>query len=103
MKTPLGKVTKTERGFEIIKFKDRYDTPCSLQQSSLADREPSGASAIWLGVERQDRRLKRKHDSMFLANATRMHIDLKQAKALVAVLEMWTECGSFTAPDAEGK
>jgi hypothetical protein len=93
MKTPLGRVEKTSRKFEIITFKDRYGTPCSLQQSSLADTEPPGSSAVWLGVDRQVVR----HDGMFdEANQTRMHIDLKQAKALVAVLEQWIASGSFT-------
>ncbi len=90
--TPLGLVEKTNRNFQIINFKDRYDTPCSIQQSSLADYDVPGVSAIWLGVDRQTG----KHDGVFDAsNQTRMHIDLKQAKALVAVLEMWIASGSF--------
>jgi len=92
VKTPLGKVDYTKRQFQIIRFKDRYDTPCSLQQSSLADYNPPGSSAIWLGIDRQDS----PHDGMFdAANQTRMHLDLKQAKALVAVLEQWIASGSF--------
>ena len=96
MKTPLGPVAKTQRGFELIMFVDRYETPCSLQQSSIFDdahAEQPGATAIWLGVDRQTSA----RDGMFdAANQTRMHIDLKQAKALVAVLETWIKCGSFT-------
>jgi hypothetical protein len=97
-KTPLGDVTETTRHFQIIKFKDRYDTPCSLQQSSIAeDYKQPGSTAVWLGVDRQSGR----HDGIFdAANQTRMHIDLKQAKALVAVLEQWIETGSFV--DMEG-
>ncbi len=95
MKTPLGKVEETNRHFQIINFKDRYGTPCSLQQSSIFDDEHAdtpGATAVWLGVDRQDE----KHDGMFDAsNVTRMHIDRKQAQALVAVLEMWIATGSF--------
>jgi hypothetical protein len=49
---PLGKVEKTNRGFEIVKFRDRYDVPCSLQMSSLADYEEPGTSAVWLGIEK---------------------------------------------------
>ena len=93
MNTPLGKIERTRREFQIIKFRDRYDTPCSLQQSSIADYEPPGSSAVWLGVDRQEVQ----HDGIFdPANQTRMHIDLKQAKALVAVLEQWIMSGSFT-------
>ena len=92
MKTPLGNVEETERQFQIILFKDRYDTPCSLQQSSLADYEPPGSSAVWLGVDRQEIQ----DDGVFdQSNGTRMHLDLKQVKALIAVLEMWVHSGSF--------
>lgn len=92
IKTPLGDVTETGRGFQIIEFRDRYDTPCTLQQSILADFNPPGSSAVWLGVDRQDGQ----HDGMFdAANQTRMHLDLKQVKQLIAVLEMWVETGSF--------
>ena len=40
-------ITKTEtgRGFVINLFKDRYDTECSIQKSSLATED-----AIWIGV-----------------------------------------------------
>ena len=41
------KTEKTNRGFEIIKFRDYNDEHCSLQQSSLATEE-----AIWLGVDK---------------------------------------------------
>lgn len=42
-------MAKTDRGFEIAEFKDRYDTKCSLQESSLATE-----AAIWLGVDDAD-------------------------------------------------
>lgn len=97
MKTPLGPVEETGRRFQIIQFRDRYDTPCSLQQSSLADYNPPGSSAVWLGVDRQSE----PHDGMFdAANQTRMHLDLKQVKALIAVLEQWVASGSFVEEPA---
>lgn len=96
MNTPLGKVTETTRHFEVILFKDRYESPCSLQQSSIFDDEHAnhpGATAIWLGIDRQDTT----HDGMFdAANQTRMHLDRKQVQALIAVLETWLKVGSFT-------
>jgi hypothetical protein len=95
MTTPLGKVAETKRSFELILFKDRYETPCSLQQSSIFDDEHAdkpGATAVWLGVDRQTT----PHDGMFdAANQTRMHLDRKQVQSLVAVLETWLKCGSF--------
>jgi hypothetical protein len=91
-RTPLGIVAETTREFQIILFRDKYDTPCSLQQSSLAEFEPPGSSAVWLGVDRQ----AGPHDGVFdPANQTRMHLDLKQVKALIAVLEAWVASGSF--------
>lgn len=91
MKTPLGKVELTARYFEIIRFEDRYKSACSLQQSSIADFEPPGSSAVWLGLDAAEN-----HDGVFDAgNTTRMHLDLKQVKALIAVLEQWVANGSF--------
>ena len=40
---------KTERGFSVIKFKDRYDSECSLQKSSLAFE-----NCVWFGVDDAD-------------------------------------------------
>ena len=40
------KLEHTERGFGIIKFKDRYGSKCSLQKSSLAFED-----CIWLGID----------------------------------------------------
>jgi hypothetical protein len=77
----LGKVKTTGRGFEIITFKDRYDCDCSLQQSSLAEYELPGSSAVWLGTDKD-----------------RMHLDRKQVKALIEVLSLWLETGSFDKP-----
>lgn len=90
--TPLGPIELTNRGFEMIRFNDRYGTPCSLQQSSIADYEPPGSSAVWLGIDRQ----AVPHDGLFAdENQTRMHLDLEQVKALIAVLEMWVQTGDF--------
>ncbi len=94
--TPLGIVAETERQFEIINFKDRYDTPCSLQQSSLAEYEQPGTSAVWLGVDQQTG----PHDGVFdAANRTRMHLDLRQVQALICVLEQWVKNGTFLGDD----
>jgi hypothetical protein len=41
----MVEVTKTARGFEIIRFQDIYGEDCTLQESSLADR-----CAIWFGA-----------------------------------------------------
>lgn len=105
--------TKTNRGFQIIEFKDRYGVKCQLQQSSLADFEPPGSSAVWLGVADAKPQimasdaiklgLKTKEttgwvpfpipDDVLLT--TRMHLDLEQAKWLVKELQHWIENGKF--------
>lgn len=71
-------VGNTSRGFEVVEFTDRNGQQCSLQQSSVADYEPPGSSAIWLGV-----------------NDQRMHISLAQVKELLPLLKSWTKTGSF--------
>ena len=40
------KFEKTERGFDVGNFTDRYGSPCSLQHSSLATED-----AVWFGVD----------------------------------------------------
>jgi hypothetical protein len=77
----LGKVKTIGRGFQIITFRDRYECDCSLQQSSLAEYELPGSSAVWLGTDKD-----------------RMHLDRKQVKKLVDVLSLWLETGGFDKP-----
>lgn len=43
------KIEKTERGFALAEFTDRYGVKCSLQKSSLATED-----AIWFGVTDHD-------------------------------------------------
>jgi hypothetical protein len=71
-------ITHTSRGFELIHFMDRYGLECTLQQSSAADCELPGSSAIWLG-----------------AGEERMHISREQLKELMRHLWAWVETGSF--------
>jgi hypothetical protein len=87
----LGKVARTSRGFEIIEFKDRYDEPCSLQMSSLADYAQPGISAVWLGCEKNSK----PHHMTGESPSPRMHLDRKQVEALVGHLSRWLENGSF--------
>ena len=72
------KVYKTERGFEVVEFKDIYGNKCSLQQSSIALCETPGVGAIWFGVD-----------------DNRMHIDLSLLKELLPYLQRWAKDGSF--------
>lgn len=63
------KKSKTEKGFAIIEFKDRYGKDCSIQKSSLATED-----CIWMG-----------------RNEERMHIDPKLAKKIIKILERFIE------------
>ena len=62
---------KTDRGFNIDEFQDRYDIPCSLQESSLATED-----CIWLG-----------------ANGNRMHLTKDHVKKLLPYLQTFVETG----------
>ena len=91
----LGAVGATGRGFELIEFRDRYGAECSLQQSSLAEYELPGSSAVWLGCD--------KNTEMHLGqfSSPRMHLDREQVAALISRLQNWLETGSFEAPNDE--
>lgn len=68
--------TKTERGFRIVRFFDRYDFACSLQESSLATEY-----AIWLGVDTEN-------DS-----SNRMHLTQEQVSLMLPYLQRFVETG----------
>ena len=71
-------VETTPRGFEYIEFDDRYGEKCQLQQSSLAEYEQPGTSAVWLGLA-----------------SDRMHLDREQVEWLIRQLSIWLDTGSF--------
>lgn len=113
MKPTLGPVTHTARGFELIEFKDRYDAACSLQQSSIADSETPGASAIWFGpndaapkvIWHEAAAAGVKTDATCgwvdfplppqVSCNTRAHLSREQVEALVYHLQCWLDDGSF--------
>ena len=104
---------KTSRGFDIVTFTDLYDAKCSIQESSLASQD-----AIWLGIDDPNpqilvsdaRRLGVNVDNDIHAVATgwqscpipkevslttRMHLNRKQAKAIVRILNKFIRTGSI--------
>jgi hypothetical protein len=83
-KLSLGPVEINDRGFEFIEFRDKYGEICSLQQSSLAENDKPGTSAVWLGYERK-----------------RMHLDRNQVASLIAHLFQWLDAGTFFLPDTK--
>lgn len=70
--------TRTERGFAISSFTDRYGAQCSLQKSSLAFEE-----AIWLGVDEVE------------GKPARMHLTQEMVAALLPALTHFIETGEL--------
>jgi len=118
-KQTLGPVEQTVRGFEIVRFKDRYDHPCSLQMSSLADHEQPGVSAVWLGPSNADPKILASQACMFgvttnettgwvpyplpdeVQLTTRMHLDRDQVAALIRHLQTWLDDGTFEVSEED--
>ena len=113
----LGPVSRTDRGFEIVKFLDRYDVPCSLQMSSLADAEEPGTSAVWFGTDdacpqvmaSQAHILGLKTEETtgwipypipaIVSLKTRAHLSRDQVAGLVRHLQSWLATGSFSCDE----
>lgn len=109
----LGKVGRTNRGFELVEFEDRYQIPCSLQASSLADYERPGTSAVWLGPnDARPMVLASEAASVGISTTettgwvpypvpenvsltTRAHLSRGQVEALINHLSAWLKTGSF--------
>jgi len=93
------KKEKTERGFGIIEFKDRYGNKCSLQKSSLATED-----AIWFGIndtdltifedEKMGKYIVTKMPKTFSVN-TRMHLTQEQVKELLPYLQKFVDTGEI--------
>ena len=106
------KVKRTQRGFQNISFKDRYNQECSLQKSSLATED-----CIWLGLDNATPQLmssdaiklglrERTFDERDngwvpfeipeqVSLSTRMHLTRKQVKALLPHLQKFVETGEI--------
>lgn len=77
------RITKTDRGFQIVRFKDRGGVECTLQQSSAIDdtdrgMEQPGSSFVWLG-----------------GIDARMHLSRERVAELLPILSRWLETGKF--------
>ena len=102
-------IEKTERGFSILKFTDRYGNKCSLQKSSLATED-----AIWFGVDDANPQIMasdaHKLGIPTLSNngwvkfdipkevllSTRMHLTQEQVIELLPILQKFAETGELT-------
>jgi hypothetical protein len=103
------KKSKTNRGFNIVEFKDTYGEECSLQKSSLATED-----RIWLGISNVNPKIMAsdaiklglpniKENSGWVGFEipeevlinSRMHLDKKQAKKLIKHLTKFVETGEI--------
>lgn len=100
--------TKTNRGFTLGKFTDRYGAECSIQKSSLATED-----AIWLGVDDADPQIMAVHakevgietnetcgwvkypipDQVSLT--TRMHLTQNEVAELLPLLQRFVATGEL--------
>lgn len=109
------KLERTERGFAFIRFTDRYDAKCSIQESSLGTE-----AAIWFGVVDADPKIMardaRRHgvdtqgqttgwvpfpipDDVLLN--THMHLTQEQVAKLLPVLQRFVETGRVRLEEKE--
>jgi hypothetical protein len=96
------KTNKTHRGFDNIEFTDYYGEKCSIQKSSIGDKD-----AIWMGVDDANPRIMASKvvkngtgwvkypisDDVLLT--TRMHLTKKQVEQLLPILIKFIETGEI--------
>lgn len=87
----------TQRGFDLINFKDAQGADCSLQKSSS-----SSESKIWLGTDDADPRMLVKHEGWLPVDMpdgvlynTRMHLNREQVAELLPYLVNFVETGEL--------
>lgn len=90
-KTVLKK-DKTERGFGVIAFTDRYHQQCSLQDSSIATE-----AAIWLGVDNTGPQLNGPSGKQNEKVQARMHLTQAMVKQLLPYLKEFARTGNYIA------
>ena len=97
---------KTDRGFSLIEFKDRYNCKCNIQKSSLATED-----AIWFGIDAPEPHIMASTvqsgatgwvpyaipDNVLIT--TRMHLTRKQVQRLLPILKYFVEHGEIADPD----
>lgn len=96
------KIESTERGFGVARFTDRYDVPCSLQESSLAEE-----ACVWLGADEiglkrfepglgwSDVPLESTDGGVNYQANTRMHLTQEMVRGLLPALTHFAETGEL--------
>jgi hypothetical protein len=106
----MSKVKTTNRGFEILNFRDHNGIKCSLQQSSAIDFQSGGSldhpgsSLIWLGCDNADPKYFVPNGNPawrpvempeeYVAN-TRMHLNREGVEMLITHLQNWLKTGAL--------
>lgn len=107
MNKPRGfKRKKTGRGFDVLEFQDFYDAECSVQESSLADKQ-----CVWVGVNDAKPQILASRAASYgvtttettgwipypipegVLLTTRMHLTRGQARKLASVLDYFADYG----------
>ena len=101
-------IERTQRGFSLLKFKDSYNNPCSLQKSSAMSDD-----YIWLGVDDLNPQIMALDAPRFGIQTTqdcgwvpypipkevcmwnRMHLSREQVKELLPHLQRFVETGEL--------
>lgn len=87
---------KTDRGFPIKEFDDYYENKCSLQMSSLADKE-----AVWLGIASPKVQILNRPgwDNYDLPKdvliSSRMHLTRGMVAELIPYLQVFVDTGNL--------
>lgn len=94
------KKTKTQRGFSLGKFEDSYGEECSIQMSSTGEHIWLGLSKLkvsvgypWVDIGAD--RIKEAFHAQEIVATTRMHLNRKQVKKLLPLLQKFVEDGDF--------
>lgn len=101
-------LTKTQRGFALVEFTDRYGMKCSLQKSSLATED-----AIWFGLDDPAPKIMASdavklglpttettgwisyHIPEDVLISTRMHLSQEMVKELLPILQKFADTGEL--------
>jgi len=100
------KMKKTERGFRIAEFEDRYGSECSIQESSIATED-----CIWLGPNSPNpqRMIEGKNGwhpvelPEGTSCTTRMHLTREQVSDLLPFLQHFVKTGYLPEVEEGGE
>ena len=100
---------KTNRGFSLISFTDRYGAKCSLQDSSLATE-----AALWFGIDDANPQIMASKTPQGgtgwvdfpipedVSLTTRMHLTQDQVRELLPVLQRFAKTGTIREVETKG-